>query len=192
MLLKFYLTDHTRATNQPQWKDSNQSLQQHSQSSTELLNEPGEKAAIKSKKARWTVNGMVSLQFPHFFKKERYKKKIISLQIRCSFHMFCVIYINGKWYFVGKDSLAHSLVLSKFCLAHISTTIPQECAECSGWWDDIAQQHVWSLTVVPTSFIWRGNIKETSAFFTWKTYKGIYCHSVNEMLQCSDEQVLNL
>lgn len=37
--------------------------------------------------------------------------------------MFYVVYINGKWYFVGKDSLAHSLALTKFCLAHISTTI---------------------------------------------------------------------
>lgn len=73
---------------------------------------------------------MVPLQCPHFFKKKDIKK-IISLQIRCSFHMFYVIYINGKWYFVGKDSLAHSLALTNFCLTHISTTIPQECEECS-------------------------------------------------------------
>lgn len=43
-----------------------------------------------------------------------------------------VVYINGQLYFVCKDILAHSLALTKFCLAHISTTIPQVCVECSG------------------------------------------------------------
>lgn len=73
--------------------------------------------------------------FPYsvlILKKKKDIKKIISLQIRCSFRMFYVVYIKSKWYFVGKDSLAHSLALTKFCLAHISTTILQECAECSG------------------------------------------------------------
>lgn len=74
-----------------------------------------------------------------------------------------------------------------------NTNFRKQSAVCSWEWADVAGQHVWCLSVVPTSFIWRRNIKETSAFLTCNTELNTSdCHSVDALLECCEEQVLGL
>lgn len=74
-----------------------------------------------------------------------------------------------------------------------NTNFSKQSAACSWEWADVAGQHVWCLSVLPTSFIWRRNIKETSAFLTCNTELNTCgCHSADSLLECSEEQVLGL
>lgn len=90
----------------------------NSQSSTEQLNEPDEKAALKSEKARQTVEGMVPLQDLHM-ENMSWSERLYLCQsdaaftsIICRLRSWQIVFCRkiGKYF---KDTLALSLSLSK-------------------------------------------------------------------------------